>query len=120
MSLFQCVNFISHSGLPLTWKIECDALTDADWDGLARIAIENLPLFGSVEGVPRGGLKFAEALRPHVMWGPLLIVDDVFTTGKSMKDHRLGREAIGVVAFSRGVCPAWITPLFQMPPASSS
>ena len=115
IALFQKVNFISHSGLRLKWKIECDALTDAEWEGLACIASEFLPTFGAVEGVPRGGLKFAQALMPYITSGPLLIVDDVFTTGKSMEDHRQGRDAIGCVAFSRGKCPEWITPLFQMP-----
>ena len=28
MSLFIREDFISHAGLPLTWKVECDALTD--------------------------------------------------------------------------------------------
>ena len=26
MTLFQKIDFTSHAGLPLTWKIECDAL----------------------------------------------------------------------------------------------
>ena len=31
MDLFQSVNFKSHSGLNLTWKIEIDALSEQDW-----------------------------------------------------------------------------------------
>ena len=28
MNLFIKEDFISHAGLPLTWKVECDALTE--------------------------------------------------------------------------------------------
>ena len=31
MDLFQEQDFISHAGIPMTWKIEMDALTDAEW-----------------------------------------------------------------------------------------
>lgn len=30
MNLFIKEDFISHAGLPLTWKVECDALSDSD------------------------------------------------------------------------------------------
>ena len=29
--LFQQQDFIGHSGKPLTWKIECDAIQDVEW-----------------------------------------------------------------------------------------
>ena len=29
--LFQIGDFVSHAGIPLKWKIECDALED-QWD----------------------------------------------------------------------------------------
>ena len=32
MDLFQKVDFISHAGLPLKWKIECDAIKPQEWD----------------------------------------------------------------------------------------
>ena len=78
MTLFQKIDFISHAGLPLTWKIECDALTKDDWDGIARMIMdyETRP-FGSVEGIPRGGIPLAEALKPYATEGPPMIVDDV-------------------------------------------
>lgn len=121
-ALFVREDFTSHAGLSLHWKIECDALTDEDWQALAQIASEVLPPFGEVHGIPRGGLAFAEALRAHTTrdcWR-LLIADDVLTTGMSMEDARtdLGAEdSLGVVAFSR--CqpmhvPGWVTPLFQL------
>ncbi len=97
------------------WKIECDALTDADWDCLAYMVSERMA-FSAVEGVPTGGLRFARALEKHAgKGGPLLIADDVLTTGGSMEEHRAGREAQGVVAFSRcEEVPRWIVPLFQL------
>ena len=52
----------------------------------------------------------------------ILIVDDVLTTGKSMIerrqqliDHKIKKELIkGVVLFSRGKCPKWVTPIFTL------
>ena len=37
MNLFQLGKFTSHAGKELNWKIECDALTDADWECLAEM-----------------------------------------------------------------------------------
>ena len=88
MTLFQKIDFTSHAGLPLTWKIECDALTKDDWDGIARMIMdyETRP-FGSVEGIPRGGIPLARALQPYATEGPPMIVDDVYTTGTSFKEY---------------------------------
>ena len=118
--LFQCGVFTLSSGALSYWKIDCDALSDADIETLALMLVEQLPTFGAVEGVPQGGLRLTEALRACPMRDdaagrPLLIVDDVLTTGASMERYRAGRNAIGAVIFARGLCPAWITPLFQMP-----
>jgi len=79
------------------------------------MAVERLPSFGSVFGIPRGGLAFSKALVAYKTQGPPLIADDVLTTGASMEDMR-GRllGALGVVVFARGKCPDWIVPLFQM------
>jgi hypothetical protein len=114
VGLFQPGAYSLHSGGQSPYKIECDALTDSDWAGLAVIAVERLPAFGSVEGVPRGGLPFAKALAPHATSGPLLIAEDVTTTGASLEVHRAGRNAIGVVAFARSGCPAWVTPIWSL------
>lgn len=129
--MFLAGEFVLRSGRLSRWKIECDALTPDDWAGLAAIAAEILPPFGVVEGVPRGGVPFADALRqysrgcsasyshpPHD-WClgeplPLLIAEDVCTTGESMERFRGGRTAIGVCAFSRGAHPDWVIPLFRM------
>ena len=50
---------------------------------------------------------------------PLLIVDDVFTTGGSMERVRDGRVAQGAVVFARNQTTSWITTLFQMTPKCS-
>jgi orotate phosphoribosyltransferase len=118
VNLFQLGDFTLHSGAKSKWKIECDALTSADWEALAQIASEILPPFGYVEGVPCGGIPFAIALRKHITPDSitLLIAEDVTTTGASLNRYRDGRAmTVGVVAFCRGVCPEWVTPLFVMP-----
>jgi hypothetical protein len=119
-SLFQQGAHTLRSGEPSAWKIECDALTDADIETLALMLVERLPTFGAVEGVARGGERLAQALRHcparyYAADRPVLIVDDVLTTGASLEQQRAGREAIGAVLFARGPCPSWVTPLFQMP-----
>lgn len=105
MNLFQEGNFISHAGQELNWKIECDALTDEDWDCLARI-IHERTRFGSVYGIPRGGIKLAKALEKYITPGhPLrLVVDDVYTTGKSMEEVMTPSD-LGFVVFTRRRIP---------------
>ena len=114
-SLFQVGNFTLASGLTSSYKIECDVLTDQDWICLAWLLFNRLPLFSAIEGVPQGGLKLAEKMQKYKSAkGPLLIVDDVFTTGGSMRQLRGERDAIGAVVFARGPVDAWITPLFVL------
>lgn len=110
-NLFQIRNFTSAAGLNLTWKIECDALTEDDWKCIAHVAMMELPRFGQVIGVPTGGYRLAEAFRPFKTIDPgILIVDDVWTTGKSMHEHAYemglsSNEWVGYVAFARGDLP---------------
>lgn len=112
--LFRLGRFMSAAREPLSWKVECDALTWNDWLCLAEVIGPRLH-FGQVEGVPRGGCPLARALEMYATpGGPLLIVDDVLTTGSSMERHRAGRDAIGVVLFARSDCPEWITPVWQL------
>ena len=119
-SLFRSGVFHLHGGQTSRWKIDCDALTDADLETLALMLSERVSPFGRVEGVLSGGLCLAAAMRKFVTSGPLLIVDDVLTTGTSMEAQRNGREAIGAVLFARGACPAWVRPLFQLACANAS
>lgn len=119
MPLFVEDFFTSCSGLSLNWKIECDGLTEEDWNGAARIAVDFLPPFGEVYGIPRGGIPFAKALEKYRTLGATLIVDDVLTTGTSFDDaiNRVKdvNGVIGCVLFARGVCPDWVIPIFSLP-----
>lgn len=121
--LFVLGDFTMHSGDTGHWKIECDALTDADIECLAFMLSERLPPFGFVAGVPTGGTRLAFEMRKYATLDdyPRLIADDVLTTGASMEQTRERYEralnvppCIGAVLFARGVCPSWVTPLFSL------
>lgn len=120
MNLFNSGEFTLNSGQKSFFKVDCDALTDRDIDCLARLIKDNLPLFGWVEGVPTGGLRLAEALKPLSEPDCTeigLIVDDVLTTGNSMETQRAGRAAMGIVIFNRmpmmNVTPGWIRSVWR-------
>lgn len=116
MSLFENREFISHSGLTLSFKINCDALADEDIETLANIIAKKFS-FSKIYGVPQGGLRLAKALEKHLSpMGPTLIVDDVLTTGKSMEEakEKIGGDPIGVVIFARGFYPLWVRPIFTL------
>ena len=125
MDLFQSVNFKSHSGLNLTWKIEMDALSDQDWFTIKKMIMEITPPFREAVGIPSGGVKLGDLLNEHATGkeeDPICIVDDVLTTGESMEyfltqyqRNRRPFTAIGWVVFARTQCPPWVTALFQMP-----
>jgi hypoxanthine phosphoribosyltransferase len=126
MTLFKKEVFISHAGLKLPWKVECDALGEHDWICLASIAYELLPKDPYIiDYIPTGGKRFAEAFR--LQYQPyeahtckcVLIFDDVYTTGQSMEERKelwlkLGRDYVirGCVAFARTAPPAWIKPIW--------
>jgi orotate phosphoribosyltransferase len=127
-ALFQRGDFTLASGQKATWKIECDALTPADWHGLAAMLLDYLPYqFAAVYGVPRGGVPLAHALRPFCVHptvsSVVLVVDDVWTTGGSMQrfidadvQRLMTRGAIGrAVVFARNPVPAGVTALFSVP-----
>ena len=117
--------FMSHSGEILPYKIECDTLTDGDIDTIAGIIASNTT-FGSVIGVPTGGLRLQYALGKYLGWGEkTLIVDDVLTTGTSMEemkkatieDHNgwiFDEDIVGWVIFARGKLPDWINAVFTV------
>ena len=120
--LFRWGKFTGSAGYELDWKIDCDALADGDWDCIARMSLPLVPPFSRAIGVPRGGLRLAEMMSRHItMDAPrVLVVDDVWTTGKSMQGHvaNLGikdGEWHGLVAFSRTYrLPPWIDCLCQI------
>ena len=119
--MFELKIFTSHAGLSLGWKIECDDLTDNDLETLANLVSKQVK-FGSVYGIPRGGVRLAKALEQYcipydtalydIMWYPRLVVDDVFTTGKSIRDVIAPGE-IAVVIFARNKCPFNVLPIFE-------
>ena len=116
MNLFIKEDFISHAGLPLTWKVECDALSENDYEALAKIVSEKI-VFREVKGIPRGGIPFEKALKKYSTkkpGDPLLIADDVYTTGTSMREV-YEEGAIGIVVFARNKIPDdWIKAIWQM------
>ena len=122
--LFQAVDFVSHSGLELKWKIECDALSDPEWFTISQMIMELSSPFKEVIGIPRGGTKLGSLLNQYGTGkkeDPICIVDDVLTTGNSMEEFKAKRswrnpaKYIGWVVFSRGYPPSWCKALFQMP-----
>lgn len=115
--LFQSGFIRLHSGGHSSFKIDCDALTDGDLNTLAKLIAREFN-FSKVVGIPTGGNRLAYALQKWIKKdGPLLIVDDVLTTGNSMEDEKEKYphlHVIGVVIFARGSCPSWIHPMFEM------
>lgn len=117
--------FVSHSGILLPFKLECDALTDTDWDILANLIGHRLE-FNEVIGIPRGGLSLSERLQHYCIPQTkkkrrILIVDDVLTTGNSMEKYRNKFQAPdnkikGCVVFarSRRHLPNWVSPIFLL------
>lgn len=122
MNLFQLGDFTLASGKKSKWKIDCDALTNEDIETIALLIAKIVGPFSSVSGVPTGGLRLAEAMNNYATPGgyrkPHLIVDDVFTTGKSIMKWR-GRyikdDVMGAVIFARGPVFPWVKALFTMP-----
>lgn len=122
--LFHQGDYTFHSGSSSKWKLECEALTEADWETIAFVISEKF-VFGEVFGVPRGGMVLQTKLQKYATnhsEDPVLIVDDVMTTGKSMEELLsslkipLSRKIHGVVLFCRDrtTCPAWVHPIFTM------
>ncbi len=119
-NLFQLGEFELHSGQKSIFKIECDDLSDEDIECFARLVGQ--VSFKSVEGVPRGGLRFAKALEKYIDPDSEthLVVDDVLTTGGSIKEvmhaaRDRGEEVVrGVVIFARGDCIPFVVSVFQL------
>ena len=123
IKLFQIGDFISHAGLKLPWKIECDALTKDEWRALARMVIDyqKEPFYKAV-GIPRGGVPLADALNEYKSDdpnNPILIADDVYTTGTSFKqfvsENYSNQKIIQWCVFARTPTQNGVNALFTMP-----
>ena len=132
--IFQLGNFELHSGEKSQWKIECDILVEEDYKTLAWIVAKEWGFkFGLVTyvgakvnygGKIANSYKFKCALEEYAtktLQNPILIVDDVLTTGHSINMEKRLCERIygdcgmaGVVIFARGKCPQWVKPIFQI------
>ena len=122
--LFVEEDFTGHSGGQLHWKIEMDALENAEWECIARMIMELSSPFREAVGIPRGGVKLGKLLNLHgtgKRTDPICIVDDVLTTGGSMNEFKRKRQFrnptnyMGWVVFARTKPAKWINTLFQMP-----
>ena len=120
-SLFEIGSFkLAHAGQS-SFRINADVLTTDDWNALTHLALKIIPPFGSVVPVPTGGIPFADALKPYTTEGPVLIVDDVLTTGISiLKIAESYKESILLVAFSRVARLPWFYSIFTLTEAIRS
>ena len=122
--MFEFGEFRAASGQMLPYKIECDHLLPGDLECIANIMYPYLEPYGHVVGVPRGGLALARYFEKWKKRGckTLLVVDDVWTTGGSMRAVIEGQMSLtrrgqplyvdwqGVVIFARSRTPIKVRP----------
>ncbi len=122
-NLFESGEFISHAGLKLNWKLECDAIKPEEWHVLAKMIkeYEHQPWQKAV-GIPTGGWALGNALDKYSTGNPndpILIADDVYTTGTSFREYMIEHypddETICWAVFARDIVSGPINVLFQMP-----
>jgi len=126
-NLFQKGSFILSSGKNSDFKLECDALTDADMECIAFLIAKKhkfrkaIGVKGRNGGDTGNGFRLEQFLNPHCTNDntlPILICDDVYTTGKSIMSvyADINEDAVCVVIFDRSgqKCPSWVHPLITM------
>ena len=117
MNLFVKQNTPLDSGQTLPVTIDCNALTDTDYECLAIIIGRKLQ-FKKVVAASGEGLKLEKALQKCCVEDDTyatLICSDVLTTGETMnnmKENLNDQNVIGVVIFAVGMCPEWVMPVF--------
>jgi hypothetical protein len=123
IKLFQDGDFTSHAGLPLAWKIECDAISSDEWRCLAKMIMEyQISPFNKAVGIPRGGVALGNALNEYATNNPkdpILIADDVYTTGTSFDEyyrkHYSNEFVYKWCIFARTIPTNGVKALFTMP-----
>jgi len=123
LALFDDEEFISHAGLKLGWKIVMDALYTDDWRCLAKMIMEyETRPFRTAVGIPRGGIRLGQMLDKYSTGNPddpVLIVDDVYTTGTSFREFIAEQypdeKVICWTVFARNPVTDNVNALFQMP-----
>jgi len=121
--LFEEGEFVSHAGLKLPWKIECDAIKPEEWSTLAKMIRDYEPQqWRKAVGIPRGGMALGEALNKYSTDNPndpVLIADDVYTTGTSFKEFiekKYPKSAtLQWCVFARQPTASKVKALFTMP-----
>lgn len=112
----------THGSILPDGKIDCDALATVEIEWCASYIARRVKFF-QVIPIPNGGNRLAEALQKYCSdtpeIDPILIVDDVLTTGKSMElamelASWKGKHPIGYVIFARGPLPDWIKAIFYL------
>lgn len=86
-NLIQIGEFPLHSGGVSKLKFELDKFTESDWEAIAYLASRAFK-FQYVVGIPTGGMRLAQAMAKYATGNeedPIALVDDVWTTGGSMK-----------------------------------
>lgn len=120
MDLMGLGQYTLASGRKSGFKIDCDALSDSSIDACAYLLTRIIYPYRDVIGVPRGGLRLAKAMKRYASptWSRTMVVDDVWTTGGSVKkliaEKGLPENTPVAVIFARGPTPKNVTVLFPI------
>ena len=125
--LFTEGDFISHAGLPLSWKLECDAISPDEWKCIAKMIMDyQTQSFRIAIGIPRGGVVLGHWLNEYASGDakdPVLVADDVYTTGTSFKEYcekyYPNEEVYKWCVFARRTPEYGVRALFTMPDIGS-
>lgn len=123
-SLIESGKFTLSSGQETAWRFNEEGLSDETLDALAKIVCRTwiVGLADQIVPAEHGGIRFANALRykhakiENGRKQHTLVVDDVFTSGRSMERERLKYEepVIGLVILERKPSPTWVYPIFTV------